>query len=333
MYPNNLLDNKLLVKNSKQELDSGADSKLLVGGVLGYSDIDTVSRKWNLLTTLGPQLRNTKNNCWFHALLVFLAQIGEVREKCVLGAGCEGLKGLVSRSILAVCGLAPSGCLAQLFEHVKDFSGVQNRYKQNSAADFLDFIVLKVPTIFSGFTTYANTLQCRDCRWISIKDSTEPTFKLYFRDAKAKNVTLQGLITQNSVSLLGKDNKAFCGQCSRSTSQSVSRSFSGKVVILELMRVTLSRHGFRKKCSTNVTFSLNGYVTLPGSVEKFRVIAVCHHKGGVNSGHWYSGITLKNGNWFTIDDLKSAHLPIVSVGMSTSNTVTLLLLLAESMLS
>ena len=139
----------------------------------------------------------------------------------------------------------------------------------------------------------------------SIKHSMEPTYKLYFPEPRPLSISLQDLITQNSVNLLGQDNKAFCGRCSCNTSQSASRSFSGKVIILEVMRVSICR-GIPRKSSIGVTFSLRDYITVPGSSEKFRVIAVCHHSGSVNSGHWYSGIVLENGSWFMIDDLSTA---------------------------
>ena len=52
--------------------------------------------------------------------------------------------------------------------------------------------------------------------------------------------------------------------------------------------------------------------------------------GNVKSGHWFSGITLDNGSWFMIDDL-SVHRPFSSVDHSSSKTITLLLLIADSM--
>lgn len=286
--------------------------------------------KWKLLTALGPRLRNSRNNCWFHASLVFLGQIPSVRERCLLCVSRGGLVGLVAQSILAVCDRARSpSCLEKLFDVVKDFSGVANRYRQNSAADFIDYIVLAVPTIFSDFTSYSNTLKCLDCKWVSIKTATEPTYKLYFTDPSPPTIRLQDLVFENSVNILRQSNKAFCGHCNRNTDQSSSCSFLGKVIILELMRVIISNN-LPRKCSTSVTFSLHDYVTLPGSVERFRIVGVCHHSGNVKSGHWFSGITLDNGSWFMIDDL-SVHRPFSSVDHSSSKTITLLLLIADSM--
>ena len=77
------------------------------------------------------------------------------------------------------------------------------------------------------------------------------------------------------------------------------------MVILELMRGYLHR-GMRRKNNAKVTFPLS-HITLPGSDEKFRVVASCHHSGTVTAGHWFSWIVLDNGSWFEVNDLNTIH--------------------------
>jgi ubiquitin C-terminal hydrolase len=227
--------------------------------------------------------------------------------------------------------MSPVKSLVTLFESVKDFNGSRNRYHQLSATEFVDFIVLKAPQIFVGFTNITFTLTCRICQWISVKDSTEPSAKLYFPSNSPDSVSLQNLIRGFSRSVLDHNDKVFCGQCGCKTPMCVSRAFSGKVVILELMRGFL-HNGTRRKNHAKVTFPLHG-ITLPGSNEKFRVVASCHHSGNVSSGHWYSWIMLDRGEWFEVNDLNAIHRRLSSVIMKRgAKTVCLLLLIADSML-
>jgi len=153
----------------------------------------------------------------------------------------------------------------------------------------------------------------------------------YISQNSPDSISLQSLITGFSKSVLDHNNKVFCGQCGCKTSMGVSRTFSGKVVILELMRGFL-RNGTRRKNHAKVSFPLDG-IMLPGSNEKFRVVASCHHSGNVSSGHWYSWIMLDKREWFEVNDLNAIHRRLSSVIVQrASKTVCLLLLIADSML-
>ena len=91
-------------------------------------------------------------------------------------------------------------------------------------------------------------------------------------------------------------------------------------------------NGTRRKHHSKVTFPLQD-ITLPGSSEKFHVIATCHHSGTESSGHWFSWIKLDNGSWFEINDLNAIHKRLSSVVMKAgAKTVCLILLIADSLL-
>ena len=83
--------------------------------------------------------------------------------------------------------------------------------------------------------------------------------------------------------MLDGTDAVFCGNCACKTSMSVSRSFPGKVVIVELMRGYFYK-GQRCKHFTKVTFPMHD-IRLPGSTEKFRVVASCHYSDTVAAGH------------------------------------------------
>jgi len=220
--------------------------------------------------------------------------------------------------------------LPLFFESVRDFNGIQHRYGQISASDFIDFLILKAPEIFVGFN-FTNSNTCMRCRWTSIKDSAEPSFKLYFPTPSPDSISLQELVERNSKQVLDGTDAVFCGNCACKTSMSVSRSFPGKVVIVELMRGYFY-NGQRCKHFTKVTFPIHD-ITLTGSTEKFRVIASCHHSGTVAAGHWFSWITMDKRTWWKIDDLKSTHKRLSSAAIRAGGqTISILLLIADSML-
>ena len=62
----------------------------------------------------------------------------------------------MARAILSICGMFPVESLATLFDNVKDFNGVRNRYRQIPVTDFVDFIVLKAPRLFVGIPVFSN---------------------------------------------------------------------------------------------------------------------------------------------------------------------------------
>ena len=53
----------------------------------------------------------------------------------------------MARAVLAVCGFDNIVYVEKAFNIVKDFTGRQFRYRQLSLSDFVDYLLLKFPTI------------------------------------------------------------------------------------------------------------------------------------------------------------------------------------------
>ncbi len=76
-----------------------------------------------------------------------------------------------------------------------------------------------------------------------------------------------------------------------------------------------------------VSFSVCN-LKLPDFSRSYKVIASCHHRGTVNSGHWFTKILTANNVWYCLDDLMPKAIPTCPPG-SDDDSVTVLLLAAE----
>ena len=140
-------------------------------------DLSKTSDIWNLgvgpdsklLKKLGPVLQNSRNNCWYHAGLCFLSQAWTIRKACVkYQNNYVSDEVIVARAVLAVCGFDNIVYVEKAFNIVKDFTGRQFRYRQLSLSDFVDYLLLKFPTIFNSLcTSITTTLTCMSCGWLS----------------------------------------------------------------------------------------------------------------------------------------------------------------------
>ena len=70
-------------------------------------------------------------------------------------------------------------------------------------------------------------------------------------------------------------------------------------------------------------------ISLPGTDRKYQVIASCHHRGTLRSGHWITKLMMVDKTWFNFDDLKPENQVTQAPGANDSSVV-ILLLLAES---
>ena len=233
--------------------------------------------------------------------------------------------------MLAVCGFDNIVYVEKAFNIVKDFTGRQFRYRQLSLSDFVDYLLLKFPTIFNSLcTSITTTLTCTSCGWLSFRQSPDSALKLYFYNSpmRKKSFLLQDLINRNSRVFLSGNNQVRCGKCKRDTPQESSCSFNGELILIEIVRVIFKDE--KQRNDSSVFFPLKG-ISLPEMPGTFSPIATCHHTGSLDSGHWFARVRLSNDSWYEIDDTKGRHAVITSVGESSgSASLVMLMLMSDS---
>ena len=101
----------------------------------------------------------------------------------------------------------------------------------------------------------------------------------------------------------------------------------GDTILLEIVRVSQTRNGGWLKNNLRVTFPSSAF-NLPGSTRKYRLIATCHHRGSLHSGHWFTRMRGTGSKWYEIDDLASHHREVQQSGKG-DNSVVVFLLQAE----
>jgi ubiquitin C-terminal hydrolase len=145
----------------------------------------------------------------------------------------------------------------------------------------------------------------------------------------AGNLSLHDLVAYNSTANLTGDDAVYCGTCKAKTSQKVSRSYNPDLCLMEVIRVTKSSRNVWGKSNASLSFSVTNLV-LPGFERSFRVVGTCHHRGGLNSGHWITKVCTNLG-WFELDDLRGDSFPTIAPGIN-DDSVALILAIAEDKL-
>src|SRR6185437_14530412 len=95
---------------------------------------------WNLLTSPGLLLRNEKNNCWYHATLHFLSVFPPFSESLNYNEQVSEFPRRFTDAISAIVRKQNLTPINHLFELIKDFQGVNNRYGQIAVPDFLEYL-------------------------------------------------------------------------------------------------------------------------------------------------------------------------------------------------
>ena len=101
-------------------------------------------------------------------------------------------------------------------------------------------------------------------------------------------------------------------------------------MILEIMRVSsnLTNSGWKKN-AVPISFPLSG-LSVPGSTRRYRIIASCHHYGGLSNGHWTTKLVTTRGDWYECDDLLPVNRITKAPGDNDTSAV-ILLLVADSL--
>ena len=237
-------------------------------------------------------------------------------------------------AMLAILGRKSSGPVDKFFRQIRDFKGANNRYGQLAVSDFLEFLAIRLPDIFSFLKSRITMkLQCLTCKWLSLTTSCDLLVKLYIPPGEAKRISLTDLLTYNFSSTLA-ESATNCGKCRKKTTQKSTPEQVPLLLCFEIIRVTQkvinSRHSWTKN-NIRVTFPTRG-ISVPGSVHKYRVIGTSHHKGTLLGGHWFTKVCTKNNQWFDLDDLRFGNHASSGPG-SEDNSVVILILLAEHVLS
>jgi ubiquitin C-terminal hydrolase len=171
-------------------------------------------------------------------------------------------------------------------------------------------------------------LKCSLCKWVSPLAGNDVFLKLYIPPEKKGNVSLDDLVVYNSNVQLATQDAVWCGNCNAKTPHTQTREYNPNLFLIEIVRVIKTRHRWVKN-PIPISFSTDNLI-LSGFSRKYKVIASCHHKGTLKSGHWFSKILTVN-EWFTLDDLKAYVHPTCPPG-SKDNSAAVLLLAAEDML-
>ena len=214
-----------------------------------------------------------------------------------------------------------------------DFNGRNNRYGQVAVPDFIEHLALQAPDVLGKAKSQVVTqLRCSQCRWVSHSDSSDILFKLYIPFDAKSNTSLSDLWEYNSLSVLSDSEAVFCGKCNRKTTQTSSRECSADTLLIEIMRVNGHGGGSHSwsKNSIRISFPTQN-LKLSKLSRSYRVIASCHHRGSIKSGHWTTKVCTSTGTWYELDDLNVKPSSTNPPGISDSS-VTVLLLIAEDKL-
>ena len=149
--------------------------------------------------------------------------------------------------------------------------------------------------------------------------------KLYL-PLDCKRLTLSDLLLSNSNAMHLNRDSVFCGQCTKKTPHQSKKDFNSDIFFVEIIRV-IEKDKKWVKNPMKVSFSVCN-LKLPDFSRSYKVIASCHHRGTVNSGHWFTKILTANNVWYCLDDLMPKAIPTCPPG-SDDDSVTVLLLAAE----
>jgi len=126
--------------------------------------------------------------------------------------------------------------------------------------------------------------------------------------------------------VLKDDDAVFCGNCNTKRAHSSSRDYTSDLCLIEVIRVSQINETFWVKNSLPINFPVRD-LKLPGFTRTYRVLATCHHRGSLQTGHWFTKISTNSG-WYELDDLKVKSLSTKPPGLY-DQTVVVLLLAAE----
>ena len=122
----------------------------------------------------------------------------------------------------------------QLFNLVKDFNGINNRYGQIAVPDFLEYLAARLPQLQSFYFQLITKLQCVTCRWWSFNTTKDFMSKLYLPPKVGNRCTLFDILQFNSK--VPSLSSVFCGRCDRKTEHSALWEHNAGILILEIVR-------------------------------------------------------------------------------------------------
>ena len=282
---------------------------------------------WNLLTSPGLSLRNEKNNCWYHATLHFLSVFPPFSESLNYNEQVSEFPRRFTDAISAIVRKQNLTPINHLFELIKDFQGVNNRYGQIAVPDFLEYLSTQITSLFDLVRFQLTTkLQCLKCKWISYRISHDLLFKLYIPPGSKTKCSISQLFDYNtSADFL--DQSISCGKCCQRTGHQLSYEHQSDIIMLEIIRVSEKKRGNRitwRKNMLPISFPTSG-ISVPGTDRKYQVVASCHHRGTLRSGHWITKLMIADRNWHEFDDLRSDIFVTQAPGVNDSSVVVLFL--------
>ena len=112
---------------------------------------------------------------------------------------------------------------------------------------------------------------------MSQRSSSDISLKLYF-PAGGLVFTLSDLVDYNSNTVLSDSDAVFCSRCKTKTTHTLSREYNPDLVLVELVRATLSSGNTWIKNLAKVNFPVTD-LKLPGFPRAYRVVSTCHHRG------------------------------------------------------
>jgi len=204
------------------------------------------------------------------------------------------------------------------------------RYGQIAVPDFLEFLAGSLSSYFNQIRFQLSTkLQCLQCKWVSYTNTQDVLFKIYIPSGSKNHYTLSELFDYNTSAVLS-GRSTLCGKCCRKTEQQINLEHDSDIIVLEIIRVSpnLRSPGW-KKSTVSISFPLFGF-SVPGTTRKYRIIATCHHRGGLSYGHWTTKLATARGDWYECDDLRPGNRITQAPGTYDSSVV-ILLLVADSL--
>jgi hypothetical protein len=242
------------------------------------------SSLWTLMESPGLSLRNSLNKCWYHASLHLLSAIPRLRTWCV--SSQHGLSLFERRFLNAIRAIVSSrspAAVNRFFPLVRDFDGVNRRYGQVAAPDFIEYLCNQSANLSPLVKfTLSTQLQCSKCLWVSRRSSSDVFLKLHLPVGRI-DFTLAELVDYNSNVVLSDSDAVFCGQCNVKTSHNLSREYNPDLLVMEVVRATEASRNTWVKNDASLNFAVTN-LKLPGFPRTYRVVSTCHHRGSV--GLW-----------------------------------------------
>ena len=130
---------------------------------------------------------------------------------------------------------------------------------------------------------------------------------------------------------ISQGESVYCGKCRKKTSHRLTLEHGSDFILLEIIRVVEIKrkdHFIWKKNELPISFPTSG-ISIPGTNQKYQVIATSNHRGSLLGGHWNTKVMTKSKIWYECDDLKSTNFITESPGIR-DRSVVLLLLMRES---